>query len=169
MNRAAAVLLVGGVVLLISWAVAPAAPVTSQRAAPQFASLDQSAPVIVEVNTQVDRLRERLSAPPQYPPPARDPFRFGHRPESPRPSTPVEPEITAPLAPPEPVLPVLVAIAASPSDGAVTRTAIFAEGEDVRLLKEGDTIGRFVVRTITATSADLFDPIANRTHRLDLK
>ena len=59
----------------------------------------------------------------------------------------------------------LVAIAANPSDGAVTRTAIFAEGEDVRLLKEGDTIGRFVVRTITATSADLFDPIANRTHR----
>ena len=28
-------------------------------------------------NAQVDRLRERLATPPPYPPPARDPFRFG--------------------------------------------------------------------------------------------
>ena len=138
MNRLAAVLLVGGVVLLISWAVAPAAPVTSERRTAAFAELTQSTPVITEVNAQVDRLRERLAAPPQYPPPARDPFRFGHRPEPPRPATPEPSQLSPrPSCRRSRALPALVAIAANPSDGAVTRTAIFAEGEDVQLLKEG--------------------------------
>ena len=47
-----------------------------------------------------------------------------------------EPAASPAVAPPEPALPCSWR-RANPSDGAVTRTAIFAEGEDVRLLKEG--------------------------------
>jgi hypothetical protein len=170
MNRVAGLLFLGGVILLASWVWAPAAPVSLAPPAASAAGLEQSAGVVAEVNAEVDRLRERLAAPPQFPPPARDPFRFGERPEPARRATPpVLAEPLAPVEPPAPRLPLLVAIAANIADGVVTRTAVLADGDDVRLVKEGDQIGRFVVRSVGADAAELVDPTTSRTYRIVLK
>ena len=169
MSRVAGLLYLGGVIVLASWVWAPAAPVSIAPAAPPSLGLDQSGTVVAEVNAEVDRLRERLAVPPQLPPPSRDPFRYGERNEPRRPiAPPLEPPVV-PAEPPAPRLPLLVAIAANSTDGVVTRTAVLAEGDDVRLVKAGDQIGRFVVRSVTANAAELFDPTTSRTHRIVLK
>ena len=167
MNRLATLLLLGGVALLVSWAVAPAAPSgqTPRAAAPA----DQSSPVVAEVNAQVDKLRERLADAPKFPPPQRDPFRFGLRNER-KPVAP--PALETPdvaLEPTAPVLPKLLAIVADGAGTSAVRTAVFAEGESVRLLKAGDTIDAFVVRTISTDFVELAEPATSRTHRISLR
>jgi hypothetical protein len=169
MNRAAKALLLGGVVLLATWVVAPAAPGPPAATADPLASLDQTTPVVAEVNAQVDRLRERLAAPPELPPPARDPFRFGERRDPRRVVAPVEAPAIVPPLEPAPPLPVLIAITSNTIDGTLTRTAVFAEGEEVRIVKEGDTVGRFLVQTVSADAAELLDKMTSRTHRVTLK
>ena len=166
MNRLATLLLLGGVALLVSWAVAPAAP-TGQAPRATTPS-DQSSPVVAEVNAQVDRLRERLAEAPKFPPPRRDPFRFGLRNEPKAPA----PAPIAPEAAPEPaaiVLPKLVAIVANGAGDASVRTAVFADGESVRVLKSGETIDSLVLRTIGTDFVELVDPATDRTHRISLR
>ena len=169
MSRVAGLLYLGGVIVLASWVWAPAAPVSPPPPATTSTKLDQSGTVVAEVNAEVDRLRERLAVPPQLPPPARDPFRYGERHEPRRPLAPPVEAPAAPAEPPAPRLPLLVAIAANTTDGVVTRTAVLAEGDGVRLVKAGDQIGRFVVRSVSADAAELFDPMTSRTHRIVLK
>jgi hypothetical protein len=111
-------------------------------------------------------LRERLAEVPKFPPPQRDPFRFGLRSERKPAARPAvtEPEIAP--APTTPELPKLIAIV---SDASATRTAVFAEGESVRVLKAGDSIDRFVVRTIGADFVELAESATTRTHKLALR
>jgi hypothetical protein len=167
MNRLATLLLLGGVALLVSWAVAPAAPSgqTPRAATP----CDQSSPVVAEVNAQGDRLRERLADTPKFPPPQRDPFRFGLRNER-KPVAP--PALETPEVALEPaalVLPKLLAIIADGARTSAALTAVFGEGESVRMLKAGDTIDAFVVRTIGTDFVELAEPATSKTHRLSLR
>lgn len=167
MNRLAALLLLGGVLLLVSWAVAPASP--GGQTAPPASTADQASPVVAEVNAQVDRLRERLASTPKFPPPERDPFRFGARTERKAPAVPAvnAPEVA--LEPAPPVLPRLVAIVADGAGASAARSAVFAEGETVRLLKAGDTIDTFVVRSVGADFVEIVDNTTARSHRLSLR
>ena len=141
MQRIAAVLAAGGGVLLLTWMVSPAASAPTRTDPPRTAfHPDQSSAVVAEVNTQVERLRERLDTVPSFPPPSRDPFNFGRRAE-PRPpvvSNPTPPVPAIVEAPPGPVLPHLVAIVASDEDGGVVRSAVISENDDVRFLKPGE-------------------------------
>jgi len=171
MHRFALALLLGGVVLLVSWVNAPASPSPDGSGAAATSTLDQLAPVVAEVNAQVDRLRERLSAPPARPRPARDPFRFGRRTEAPRPvaTTASEAPAELPSEPPPPTLPRLIAIMESATDGAPVRTAVLSEGDGLQIVKPGDTIGRFTVRAIGADALDLVDVATSRTFSISLK
>ena len=149
MNRVASALICVGAVLLLVWQVTPA---TSAPPPPRDAAaleLDQAAPVLTEVNAQVDRLRERLSTTPSFPPPSRDPFNFGRRPDR-APAPPVDTPAAIEPPPPSPVLPDIVAILSSKVDGADVRSAVFSSDGDVQLVTSGDTVGPFVVRTISA-------------------
>lgn len=171
MQRIAAILAAGGGVLILTWGVTPAVSSPAHNSAPHAAvDVDQSSAVVNEVNTQVERLRERLETAPEFPPPSRDPFNYGRRAE-PRPPvvsnpTPV-PSIVE--APPAPVLPRLVAIIATDDDGGVVRSAVITENEDVRFLKPGDTTGNLVVRSVSADIVTLVDRTSGTTFHLTLR
>jgi len=132
-------------------------------------ALDQSAPVIDEVNAQVDRLRERLATPQKFPPPQRNPFDFGRRPEPKRPAAPVAETPVVPAEPPPPPLPRLLAIVSNTVDGTATHSAVFSNGDDVNILKAGDTIGRYVVRSVTSDGAELVERSTSKVFHVALK
>lgn len=166
MHRFAVILLVGGVVLLVSWIAAPAAPNSAGPAAADPAAPDQSA-VVAEVNAQVERLRKQLSTPAPYPPPVRNPFRFSGRPEPRR----IAPKETAapPVEPPAPSLPALLAITATSIDGTLVRTGVLRVDDDVKIVKAGDTIGSLVVRSVEADAIELLDPTTSKIYRVVLQ
>ena len=168
MNRVAALVLLVGGVLLMSWAVAPAAPtsrprstpVTEQEEPPERQDLSRN------MSAEVQRLRERLAQRTTYPSPVRDPFRFGSSRRPVVPSAVAQPE-PSPVEPPP--LPRLVAILTEGEPGRPTWSAVLAIGTDVRVVKAGETIGGLDVRRVTASDAELFDPISSRTFRVTLK
>jgi hypothetical protein len=164
MQRVASLTLLLGAVLLLSWVIAPAAP-SPARNHPGAAAFEQaSAPAVAEITAEVDRLRARLATPPAYPPPLRDPFRFGPRAEPKHAAAP------PPVAePPAPDLPRVVAILADAAGGAVTRRAALSFGDQVRIVQAGDTIGGFVVRSISADTVELTDPTTGAAYRLLLR
>ncbi len=168
MHRVASILLAAGVVLLTTWVVAPAAPSPSPLPAHTDASLDQSAPIVAEVVAQVDRLRSRVEEPQGFPPPERNPFSFGAHPEPPARIRPVMSMPVEPPPPPAPVLPKILAIIANEVDGGVTHNAVFSTGEDVLILKVGDVIGPFTIRSIAADVVELVDA-SGVMHRLPLR
>ena len=174
MNRIASALLLGGGVLLTTWVVAPAAPAPSAKplTTAEVAALTQQAPIVAEVDAQVTRLRERLAAAPQFPPPSRNPFLFGRGPEPASPKVnvpviaapaPVEPDAAAPT------LPRIVAVIGTATDGGLLRTAVLGIGDDVQIVKPGDVVLRFVVRSISADAVELVDPLSNATFRVVLR
>jgi hypothetical protein len=169
MKRFAAIVLFAAAVILSTHVLAPAAPPPARPAvsAADLALVDQAAPMIDLVNTQVDRLRERLAAPPVYPAPTRDPFRFGTReaPSRPKPAAPVASAVEL-FVPPPPVLPRLVAIAATAGEGGVVRTAVLTVGDDVQILKSGDSVLKFVIKSIGADVVELVDSATGATFRL---
>ncbi len=167
MNRLATALICGGALLLLIWQVSPA---TSAPPPPRNAvssELDQAAPVLAEVTSQVDRLRERLATVPTFPPPSRDPFNFGRRPDpTPRPAPAAAPATTEPA--PAPPLPSIVAILLTSVDGADVRTAAFAVDDDVQLVTAGQTIGQFIVRSISADHVVLVDRASGTAYSIKL-
>jgi len=168
MHRFASVLAVGGGLVLVSWALAPAAPPVKARSSAAVSAFDQAAPVLAEVNVQVDRLRERLGAPPTLPSPERDPFRFGRRPEPTRPQPLISP--AAVLAePPAPVLPKLVAIMTNTTESGSVRSAAFSLGEDLQIVRLGDVVGRLVVKSIGVDVVELVDPATSAVYRVSLQ
>jgi len=170
MHRLAPVLLLSGVALLVSWVTAPAAPSPSPIAAHDDAPIDQAAPIVADITQQVDRLKNRLEENPGFPAPERDPFRFGTKPQPPvsdappAPAAPVEPQ-----TPPGPVLPKLLAIVANDVDGSVVRTAAFSVGDFVQVVKVGDAVGTFVVRSISADVAELADAATGTIYKISLR
>jgi len=173
MTRFAAIILFAGAVILSTRILAPAepTPVLPAISAADFTRLDQAAPVLDEMNAQVEKLRERLAAPPKYPAPGRDPFRFGKAPE------PSRPRSEAPAAPvareippaPDPVLPRLVAISSSVIDGVTVRTAVLAVGDDLQMIKSGATFARFLIRSIESDVVELSDRSTGATFRIFLQ
>jgi hypothetical protein len=162
---ASALLLLGGAVILITLQVSPATSAPGPRRVDAPSPLDQVSPILLEVNTQVDRMRARLDATTDYPQPRRDPFSFG---EVARPAAPTPPRLEAPAPVHEapPVLPRLVAVLSAAADGGWTRTAVFAAGDDVQLVTPGDRIGIFVVRSIAADAVTLVDPTTGAAFRV---
>ena len=168
MHRVAPLLLLAGVVLLVSWVVAPAAPSpTPIGPADAASSADQVSPVVADVAAQVDRLKRRIEITPDLPQPHRDPFRFGARPEPVRVKTPVAE--TPVDAPPAPVLPKLLAIVANTTDGGLLRTAAFSVGDDVQVVKPGDTIGKFTVRSIGTDAVEVVEISTGASFRITLR
>lgn len=166
MTRVAVALLLGGVALLLSWAIAPASPAISSDQTPSSASLAQGDAIVADVNAQVERMRARLTVSSTPPRPARDPFRFGRRsvPMSPASAAPAPPVVEAP-----PVLPRLLAILADSTGGAAGWRAVMALGDDVHILKAGDAVGNYVVRAVDEHGADLVDATALHVYRITLK
>jgi hypothetical protein len=163
MNRLAFFLVLVGAVLLITWAAAPAAP--SRPAAVADTAFDQTAPVLLEVNAQVERLRKRLASPPAFPAPERDPFRFGRRPAPAAAPVPVPapPEL---VTPPAPELPRLIAVVERPSDGGLLRTAFLGLGEELRSFRPGERVGAFMVRSISVEAVELVDTASGAIYRI---
>jgi len=158
------VLLFAGALLISQWVLSSAAPTVTPSAIPAtvpHTNLDAyeqaTAPIVAEIAAQVDRLRERLNTPPEPPHPLRDPFRYGVR-EVPRPKD-AQPEIVAPPAPPPPpALPKLIGITSEKTDTAVEWKAAISNGDQIILVKAGDTIGPFVVRSVSESTLELVDP-----------
>jgi hypothetical protein len=173
MQRITSALLVGCGLLLVTWALAPASP---SPARPPLVTADQTTPtqtptLPADVNAQVDRLRERLSTAPQFPAPTRDPFRFGRRPEPARPApvTPPAPAILEAPAVIKPALPRLVAVMTTEVEGGPQRTAVLAVGDDVQMLRIGESIGKLTVRSIGEDTVELVDQSTGATFRISLR
>jgi hypothetical protein len=169
MQRIAALVLVAGGILILSWVVAPAAPAVKATPAPILTPTEfqqASAPVLADMQAQVERMRERLSATPPYPTPSRDPFRFGTRADPAKPAPAAAAPVAPPAAPPPPPpLPRLIAIVSQTTETGSIRTALVAGAEGMKTLKVGDTIGAFTIRAIDATGVDLVDA-AGLVHRI---
>jgi hypothetical protein len=166
MHRLAFVPLAGGVVLLVTWIAAPAAP---RPFAETDARAEGQSTATTEVDAQVARLRARLAAPVEFPPPARNPFRFVPRPDPPRPAASSPADEIVPAEPAAPVLPVLLAITTAPGDPP-QRTAVLRTGiDDIRLVKVGDRFGDLVIQSIAADGMELVDPVTSRTYRIALQ
>jgi len=169
MHRIAAIVLLVGGALLMSWAVAPASSTTRPRAT--SAEGNAQAPAAgrdpsQSMSAEVQRLRERLDVVAPYPTPARDPFRFGASR-----SRAVVSTIVPPSDPPAPemALPRLVAILDESEPGKPSWRAVLAIGDDVRVMRAGELVGGLEVRSVTSDGAVLFDPVSSRTFRVTLK
>ena len=173
-------LLFAGALLISQWVLSSAAPTSTSPTSPttltsatnparsDLAAYEQTtAPIVAEISAQVDRLRERLNTPPAPPQPSRDPFRYGQR-EVPRPKN-VQPEIIAPPPQPRaPELPRLIAITSEKTDGGVEWRAAFSNGDQILLMKAGETIGPFVIRSVSDGAVELVDP-SGAIHKLVLQ
>lgn len=176
MKRATFALAIGGVLLLISWVTAPAA-LTPAPVAPlsetEINRIEQAAQAVVPVTAQVDdqaaKLRARLAQPPPEPNPTRNPFQFG-RGTVPRTGTvPVQEDrnrnrdAESPAGDSGtktgtvPILPTLVAIMADEQDGTVIRNAALAMGDDITVVRIGQSFDRFVVDAIATDWVRLID------------
>jgi hypothetical protein len=147
MQRLALVLLIGGTVLLASWVMAGDPP---QRKVPSEPS-EPTAPIVADMNAQVDRLRERLSVETRFSTPTRDPFHFTAKVEPAAIAPPPTPEKAAAPEPP----PQLIAILTDKAKDGVTRRAVFSLNGNVQIVKPGDTIDRFVVGRVDADGVEL--------------
>jgi hypothetical protein len=173
MKRPLAIIAFAGAVLLSTHILAPAqsptppAPVKPADLQP----IDQVRPLVDTVDAAVGRLRERLSSAPEYPNPVRDPFRFGaHAEPAPRPVvTPVKvlpPVIVA--AAPAVTLPHIVAILSQTTEAGAERVASLAMGDEVGVVKAGESFLQFVVRRIDADMVELVDPVTGSTFKISL-
>lgn len=170
MNRVAVLLALVGVALLSSAVVAPAEPTPNFVQPPAIDPVyAEEAPVLARMDAQVQRLQQRTTPVPDFPEAQRDPFRFGARPEPPRPKTPVLTEKAPVVEAPVVILPKLVAIVVNTTDDGAVRSAVVSFNDDVQILKEGATIGKFVVRAIAADGADLVDPSSGASFHISLR
>jgi hypothetical protein len=66
-------------------------------------------------------------------------------------------------------LPRLVAIGSTVVDGVLLRTAALALGDDIHVVKPGDTLATFVVHRIGPDGVELADPRSGRTFRIGFR
>jgi hypothetical protein len=164
-----AILLVAGALLLVTWLVSPAASAPPQQPTPRATPLDAVMPLLGDVNTQTDRLRDRVDDHTPYPAPTRNPFDYV-RPASSRAASANAAAVDAamPASAPDPT-PRLVAIIADEASDAPTRRAVFSNrDEDVQFAVVGDTVGRFVVSDIQSDVVVLSDTVSGDSIRLPL-
>jgi hypothetical protein len=167
MNRVAALVLLIGGALLLSWAVAPATSGPAPQAIAAVAVDRKPSRPSQNMTAEVARLRERLATVPEFPEPSRNPFRFaGTRAPvatAPPPTEPVPVEAVAPM------LPRLVALMDDGRPGAPLWRAVMAIGDDVRIVTAGETVAGFSVKDVGADGVELVDPVSQRSFRLHLK
>ncbi|MEZ5316549.1 MAG: hypothetical protein R2752_04035 [Vicinamibacterales bacterium] len=168
MHRLAPVLLIGGALLFANGVYAPAAPIPAATPSAPDPALVQAAPIMADVSSQVDRLRQRRQATPEEPDLGRDPFRFGR----PRPTE--ANTLPVPAAAPEPAAPVVtlprfIAVVATETAQGTVRKAVLSQGDGVRIYAVGDTAGAFVITAIDASSVSLQDPGTSAVYRLTLR
>ena len=173
MKRLGAIVLFAGAVLLSTHILAPAAspPPPPAFGAADLAAIVQTTPVVEQVDAQVDRLKARLASPPAYPAPVRDPFRFGARtePTAPKAAAPAPAPVAPGPASVAPTLPHLVAIATNGADGGLVRTAVLAAGDDLQLVRAGETYSKFLVSFVGTDAVELTDPATGSTFRISLQ
>lgn len=172
LRRLAPALMLALVLLLAAQLQSPAGPAwelapLSAGAVEMAEQTSQAvAPVARQVEEEAERLRQHLAERARFVAPARDPFRFSGPAKRPAPQTDrPEPSAFVPAmivarAPDSPpiLLPTLIALTedAGP-DGVVVRTAVLAMGDDMAMVKTGQTFSRFQVQSIGATSVELVD------------
>jgi hypothetical protein len=174
-TRAAAY--IGGCSLLAAW-LSSAASTSLREPQPRPDTERQAAGSATEVlaadvQAHAARLRQRLASPPAPQVPARNPFMFRPREmPPPRPAPPVRRlEAPPPAAlPDEPPL-VLIGVAEEHTPVGPVRTAmIAAEGNELFLVKAGDTVlGRYRVERVGADAVELKELTASTIRRLGLR
>jgi hypothetical protein len=162
--------------LAVAWFASAAGVIRQPWGAPYVparpAAAQQQEPVTFDVHAQAERLRKRLAAAPA-PRPRRNPFAFAQ----PRPVPATRP--VAPAAAPTLVaaastdeeLPLeLIGMAEDGAGEARVRTAmIAADGDELLLVRVGDSVGRYQVSAISADAVELKDPATDRVRRLVLR
>jgi hypothetical protein len=174
-KRAAAWTVVGA--LAIAWFASAAGvigqPWRAPRAAARPAAAQQQGPVSFDVQAQAERLKRRLDTAPT-PQPVRNPFVFAERRprRSARPSPPIAaepPPVFAPALEAEPPM-ALIGMAEDGAGDALVRTALIAgSGDELFLVRVGESVGRYRISAITADAVELTDPSTNRVRRLVLR
>jgi hypothetical protein len=66
-------------------------------------------------------------------------------------------------------LPHLIAIATNVQEGNTVRTAVLALGDELQIVKTGETFLKFLVRSIGADALELTDPATGSTFKLSLQ
>jgi hypothetical protein len=176
MKRIGAIVIAAAAVLLFTHILAPAAPppalplVTTADLA-LIAQAKPSVDKVDQVDASVARLRERLSHPPEYPPPARNPFTFGHRDAPSRAAVLPTTAATAAVLVTSParVMPHLVAITTNTTNGSLTRTAVLAFGDEVQIVTPGQSLSGFAVRDVGVESVTLVESASGETIKISLQ
>jgi hypothetical protein len=163
-RTASAIGIFGGAAFLVAWLVAPASSAPTAVARPPAFLFDKVA--LADLTAQVARLSDRLSQTDIYPPPVRDPFRFGRSTDQPEPVPSSADFVPAPPRPPQ--LPKLVAILAAPGDALPQRSAVFSEGDGVRIATSGEIVAGLTISAITDEGVTLLDPANGTTFQLAL-
>src|SRR5215212_7523538 len=159
-----------GAVLLAAWFASAAGVVRSQIPPVYRASADstQLDAVVLDVQSQASRLRQRLARAPSPRAALRNPFSFNTRASAPaakqaRPTLIIAPVDNSPA--PEPVL-TLIGVA---EEGAV-RTAMVESGEELLMATEGQVLaGHYRVGKVGSDAVELVDIVSGATRRLVLR
>lgn len=172
MRRLLLVVVAGGVLLLANWVQAPAAPARSVAApsAADVASAEQTAqsvdPVARQIDQEAERLRQRLAERAPFAEPVRNPFRFNGTKSVPKGSEPFstksvekgsDPLVLKAPAPPPIEMPTLIGLTEDTAAGVETRSAVLTMGDEMAVVKVGQTFSRFIVQSIGLTSVELVD------------
>ena len=168
----AATYLVGAILLagwLASAAGVPRSP--TPRIPRRTADSMQLDAVVLDVQSQASRLRQRLAAAPALQAPVRNPFTFAERESSTSPSSVLTSRVTPPtpvattIALPEPDL-ALIGVA----EEGETRTAVIQSGDELLMAAEGEILGgRYRVVKVGADAVELIDLGSGATRRLFLR
>jgi hypothetical protein len=126
-----------------------------------------------DVQAQTERLKQRMAVAPVPQEPLRNPFSFASR-ERPRAQARREPApVDPPPMPPMSVEPALelVGVAEHQSPQGLVRTAIISTlGEELFLVKEGETVAaRYRVKAVGADAVELTDLVTGGIRRLILR
>jgi hypothetical protein len=171
MRRFIPAALLGTGLLVTTWVSAPASPASPpvHVSIEDVAPIEAMAPLVVDVNQEVARLRANLTAVPDMPSPGRDPFSFGVRRPAPRVSDPAAQTDVAPVVSvvdaPTLVWPTLTAVMGQASGP----TAVLAWGDDIEFLKTGDTFRDFFVVSVSGQTIELRHEGTGSTKTLALR
>ena len=173
-----ATLYVAGGTLLVAWfsSAASMSLARNPRRAPQVVTDTAPAQTLaISVQTQANRLKERLAAAPLPQQPIRNPFAFRPAPElrvAPVSRAPVPVPTTAPTEMVIPDVPLLLVGLAEHrnGDGLVRSAAISSNGEDLIMADVGSVIvGRYTVTSIGSDAVEMKDGSTGRIRRLVLQ
>jgi Tfp pilus assembly protein PilP len=158
-----------GAILLAAWLASAAGVARPQtlrtpRPSPESTELDS---VVVNVQAQTSRLRQRLAGAPSPQAPMRNPFTFAARatapalpPRAPKPASVVE----------NPPLPELDFVLIGIAEQGTTRTAMIESGDELLMATEGQTLaGRYRVAKVSVDALELVDLESGATRRLFLR